>query len=204
MARTSDAKERLLASALTLVSERSYAGVGVQQLCEHAGIKKGSFYYFFKSKQDLMLAALAQQSQVIEQMIFTPALAADLSPLERIERLFHLTYEFQKPMTQETGRVLGCFFGNLALELSTQDEPIRHCIDRVFRAAVASIRNTVEEAIKAGEVPEVDAQATAEAILAYWEGVILLAKVRNEAELLKKLAGGVKEIAIAGKKKTNP
>lgn len=202
MARRSDAKDRLLSSALELVSERSYAGVGVQELCEHAGVKKGSFYYFFKSKQDLMLAALAHQSRVIDQMLFTPALASDLPPLERIEHLFHLTYEFQKPMMEKTGRIPGCFFGNLALELSTQDESIRHCLDRIFRTAVASIRNTVEEAIKVGDLPEVDAQSTAEAILAYWEGVILLAKVRNQPELLKKLAKGAKEIAIAGKPDT--
>jgi TetR/AcrR family transcriptional regulator, transcriptional repressor for nem operon len=199
MTRTSDAKERLLASALELVSERSYAGVGVQELCEHAGVKKGSFYYFFKSKQDLMLEALAHQSRILDEIVFTPALSSGLPPLERIECLFHRTYEFQKPMVEKTGRVRGCFFGNLALELSTQDEPIRHCLDRIFRTVVESIKNTVEEAVAAGDLPEVDAQATAEAILAYWEGVILLAKVRNEPELLKKLAKGAKEIAIAGK-----
>ena len=106
-------------------------------------------------------------------------------------------------MTEQTGRVRGCFFGNLALELSTQNEPIRHCLDRIFRTAVASIRKTVQEAISAGELPEVDAQSTAEAILAYWEGVILLAKVRNEPELLKKLAKGAKEIAITEEKDTS-
>jgi TetR/AcrR family transcriptional regulator, transcriptional repressor for nem operon len=48
MVRIRDAKERLLSSALKLFSERSYANVSVQELCEHAGVKKGSFYYFLQ------------------------------------------------------------------------------------------------------------------------------------------------------------
>jgi TetR/AcrR family transcriptional regulator, transcriptional repressor for nem operon len=202
MARTSDAKERLLASALELFSERSYANVGVQELCEHAGVKKGSFYYFFKSKQDLMLEALEHQSRAIGRMILTPAFCSNLPPLERIERLFHLTYEFQKAMKEKTGRVRGCFFGNLALELSTQDESIRHRLDRIFRTAITSIEKTVQDAVSAGDLADIDVAATAEAILAYWEGVIMLAKVRNDPGLLKDLAKGAKELAITETKDT--
>jgi len=196
MARISDSKERLLSSALELFSERSYANVGVQELCEHAGVKKGSFYYFFKSKQDLMLEALGHQSQAIDRMILTPALGSNLPPLERIEHLFHLTYEFQKSLKEKTGRVRGCFFGNLALELSTQDELIRHRLDRIFRMAITSIRKTVQDAVSVGDLPDIDVTSTAEAILAYWQGVIMLAKVRNDPGLLKELAKGAKEFAI--------
>ncbi|UCD12029.1 MAG: helix-turn-helix transcriptional regulator [Nitrospinaceae bacterium] len=43
----SDAKQRILDSARGLIYSRSYAGVGVQEICKHAGVKKGSFYHFF-------------------------------------------------------------------------------------------------------------------------------------------------------------
>lgn len=196
MPRTSDAKERLLASALELFSERSYADVGVQELCEHAGVKKGSFYHFFKSKQDLILEVLEHQSKVIERTIVAPALFSKLPPLERVERLFHLTYELQKSFKENTGRVRGCFFGNLALELSTQDEPIRLRLDRIFNTQIKAVKKCLEEAIAAGDLPKINIQSTAEAILAYWEGVIMLAKVRNEPGLLKVLAKGGQELII--------
>ena len=54
MGRTSDARERLIATAIELIRARSYESVGVDALCNHAQVKKGSFYHFFPSKQDLM------------------------------------------------------------------------------------------------------------------------------------------------------
>ena len=58
MGRKSNAKERLINSAIELIGTRSYNSVGVQEICEHAGVKKGSFYHFFPSKSDLTVAAL--------------------------------------------------------------------------------------------------------------------------------------------------
>ena len=196
MAKSSDAKERLISSALELVSERSYANVGVQELCEHSGAKKGSFYYFFKSKQDLMLDALDHQAQAVNSRILIPAFSSKLAPLERIERMFDLTYTYQKSLKERTGRVGGCFFGNLALELSTQDELIRHRLDTIFNRQIKLIKHCLEEAVKAGDLSEIDIPLTAEAILAYWQGAIMFAKVRNEPDVLKVLAKGVKELAI--------
>ena len=47
-----------------------------------------------------------------------------------------------------------------------------------------------------GQFPEIDIQLTAEAILAYWQGVIMCAKVCNEPEVLKSLSKGAQELAI--------
>ena len=58
MGRKSDAKERLLDAALDLIWERSYGVVTIDAICEKAGVKKGSFYYFFESKSALAVAAL--------------------------------------------------------------------------------------------------------------------------------------------------
>ena len=196
MARSSDAKERLINSVLELVSERSYANVGVQELCEHAGAKKGSFYYFFKSKQDLILEALENQAQAVDNIILIPAFSSELAPLERIEQMFELTYRYQKSLKEKTGRVGGCFFGNLALELSTQDEIIRHRLDKIFNRQIKLIKQCLEEAVTKGYLSEIDIQLRSEAIMAYWEGAILFAKVRNDPEVLKALAKGAKELAI--------
>lgn len=196
MARSSDAKERLIASVLELVSTRSYANVGVQELCEYAGAKKGSFYYFFKSKQELMLEALEHQAQAVNNIILIPALNSKLAPLERIEQIFELTYQYQTSLKEKTERVGGCFFGNLALELSTQDEIIRHRLDRIFSRQIKLIKQCLEETVTTGYLSEIDIQLTAEAILAYWQGAIMFAKVRNEPKVLKALAKGAKELAI--------
>lgn len=198
MPRISDAKERILDSALTLFYSRSYADVGVQELCEQAGVKKGSFYYFFKSKQELALAVLAHQLDKAKQSLWGPAFISELPPLDRIERLFHLTGTYQQSLKAQAGQTPGCLFGNLALEQGTLEEPIRKRIDQIFNGFIVSIEATLKEGVIRGDIPAIDTRATAEAILAYWEGALLLAKVRDQPELLPQLAQGARVLARAG------
>ena len=57
MTAVTDTKQRLLNTALKLVWEQSYGSVSVDQICEKADVRKGSFYHFFASKADLAIAA---------------------------------------------------------------------------------------------------------------------------------------------------
>src|ERR1051326_1563388 len=62
MGRVSDAKERLMDAVLELIWTGSYGSTTIDQICDKAGVKKGSFYYFFESKADLAVAALDESS----------------------------------------------------------------------------------------------------------------------------------------------
>jgi hypothetical protein len=55
--RVCDSKLRLLQTAHELIWRQSYGSVGVDQICEQSGVKKGSFYHFFRSKSELTVAA---------------------------------------------------------------------------------------------------------------------------------------------------
>ena len=66
MGRCSDARDRLLATAAQLVHERGYTAVSVSDICEAAGLKKGSFYHFFPSKHALVLATLERFAEYQE------------------------------------------------------------------------------------------------------------------------------------------
>ena len=199
MARISDAKERLLASALDLIYERSYAEVGVQALCDRAGVKKGNFYHFFQSKQDLLLQALERHAQDLGAVLAT-AFDQSVPPLQRIDRLFERIYLLQKSCYEQRGRVCGCFFGNVALELSTQDDLIRRRVDKIFQGLVCLVENSLREAIASGQLEAVDVAASAQAILAYLEGIVLFAKLRNDPTVMLTLAKDVKTLTIPSSK----
>ncbi|MEO5329399.1 MAG: TetR/AcrR family transcriptional regulator [Magnetococcus sp. THC-1_WYH] len=185
MAIENTSRERLLASAKILIHSRGYADVGVQELCSHAGIKKGSFYHFFPSKQALTLAALDAMMGEIKQRVFVPAFSKEVPPLERIRRFFRLSHVMQRDAKLEIGCVLGCPFGNLALELGTREEEIRTAIEGLFARVIATFRDTLEEAIAIGDLPpEIDTDATAQALLAFAEGILMLAKNRNDPDVL--------------------
>ena len=53
-----DTRQRIIAGARDLIYSRSYAAVGVAEICQQAAVNKGSFYYFFPSKQALSLAVI--------------------------------------------------------------------------------------------------------------------------------------------------
>lgn len=193
-----DTKQRLLDAAFALFYARSYADVGVQEICEKAGVKKGSFYHFFPSKRDLTLAVLNQSWTDVQDKVLGEAFAHDIPPLARIERLVDMIFHMQQQVKETTGQMMGCQFGNLASELSTQDEAIRLRVERIFQEIEAPIEAALIEAVEQGELPPIDTQATAEAMFAYIEGVVLLAKTRNDPELVKRLGKAVVQIAIPG------
>ena len=185
---TVDTQQRILDSARELIFSRSYADVGVAAICEHAGVKKGSFYHFYPSKQLLIIAVLDAQFFETQSNMISKAFAEDVPPLARLERFTDMAYRFQKQLNAHTGHVLGCPFGNLANELSTQDEPIRKKIQQTFAKLQKLFSGVLLAAQEAGDLPQdIDARATAQAMLAYFEGVMLLAKNQNEPKVIRQL-----------------
>ena len=181
-----DPRYRLMTSIAALVHARGYAAVGVDEVCRTARVKKGSFYYFFRSKQQLMVAALEQRWQQAEAKLLAAAFAADVPPLRRIDRLFELAANLEQDAKRRGGHVLGCPFGNLSAEISASDEPMRRKIAEVLARLADAFAATIREAVAAQELPaDVDARATGAALVAYFEGVRLLARTHNEPKLIR-------------------
>lgn len=195
MTTCTDTHDRILSTARQLIHARSYADVGVAAICSQAGVKKGSFYHFFPSKQALTLSILETYRQDMQAML-AQAFRPDLSPLARLQRFAQLAYEFQLHIKQSTGQVAGCPFGNLASELATQDETIRCKVVDIFDSLQHATQACLQEAVDSGELPALDVDATAQAMFAYMEGVMLLAKTHNDPEILRQLLPAMTQIRI--------
>src|SRR5438105_3269379 len=183
MGRTSDAKERLLQVAFDLIWQQSYGSVSVEDICDRAKVKKGSFYYFFSSKSELAVAAYEehwQQSRPRYDRTFSPL----VPPLERIENYCRAVYEGQKATHQKTGRVLGCPFASVGCELSTQDEKIRKKSQEMFDRGCKYLENALRDAHKEGLIEKSDFSAKSRAIFSFVMGMLLQAKLKNDSEIL--------------------
>jgi len=191
-----DTRQRLLDSAQALIYASSYREVGVQQICNHAGVKKGSFYHFFPSKRDLALAVLDQTHALMQDTLIDKAFARDLPPLARIDRFFVSLYDFHKQVKKNTGYVLGCPFGNIGCEMSTQDEVLRGKVDSILSAAERPFAAALKEAIARGDLPAMDTAAAASALFAYTEGIMLYAKTRNDPGLIRDLGKRALQLLI--------
>jgi len=116
--------------------------------------------------------------------------------LQRLDYLLDAAYFWQKSVKSVKGRMPGCLFGNLTLEVSTQDDILRAKLNAVFRQAKSRFQDTLDEAVELGDIPPLDAEKTAEAMLAYLEGMILLAKAKNDPEVIYELGPAIKTIRI--------
>src|SRR5262245_59355581 len=183
MGRTSDAKERLIQSGRQLMLERGYTAVGVAELCDKAGVNKGSFYHVFPSKQELALEVIdsfwADTAALLDDMV-----TGDGPPLDRLRHFFEAAHARQRKMRKESGHVAGCALGSLAQEMSSQDPVLRKRLGEVFDRHVARFERVIAEAVGRGDVPRLDSRRAARSLTALFQGSVLLAKTWNDPETL--------------------
>lgn len=192
----SDTRTRILATAREMFHGRSYADVGIQEICEGAKVQKGSFYHFFSSKQELAMAVIDDMAEDWAHGFVAEAFDQNLPPAERLDYMVDAAYYWQKAAKDIEGRMPGCLFGNLALEMSTRDDVMRAKLNAVFDKAKDKFRTTLEEGVATGAFAPMNTECTANAMLAYLEGIILLAKARNEPEVILRLGPAIKTLRI--------
>lgn len=200
MSAVKDTRERIIEVAKSRFHNRSYADVGIKEICDMAAIQKGSFYHFFPSKRDLVLAVIDEFAIDWANGFVAEAFDPSLPPMERIDYVIDAAYFWQKSNKDLNGHIPGCLFGNLALEISTQDDVLRSKLNAVFTTAKDRFKDTLDEAAEQGIIPPLNSDVTAEAMLAYLEGMILLAKAENDPEVIYRLGPVLKTIRI----ETNP
>ncbi len=197
MGRVSDAKEKLLAVAFDLIHESSYGTVSVDTICKRAQVNKGSFYYFFKSKADLVVAAYEENWRLKEsnyERIFS-----NLNPpLKRLELWCEYIRETQKQREKKYGHVCGCPYASVGGELATQDKKVRASAQNLVTRHVKYLVGTIGDAMLGGDAAAGDAQVKAELVHAFVIGLLLRAKIYNDLKILRHLDEGV--FALVGAK----
>ena len=184
MPRVSDMKERLMEAAMDLMWLNGYGAASVDAICEQAGAKKGSFYYFFKSKSDLAAAALdADWNKKRSQMdsIFSPT----VPPLERLDRYFDFVHGRLAELHKKCGSILGCPYVSVGSEVSTQDPIVRETIDRIMDRKMKYFISAVRDAAAQGLIDAPNPEAKARALFACYQGTVAQARIQNDIELLR-------------------
>ncbi|HEY5792583.1 MAG TPA: TetR/AcrR family transcriptional regulator [Chthoniobacterales bacterium] len=186
----SETKLKLLRTAIELIAESSYGSVSVDDICQRAGVKKGSFYHFFPSKSDLTVAAMEadwQAGQIRLDRIFS----SQTPPLERLEAYFESSREIQALKQAQCGKICGCPMITLGAELSTQDEKIRLKTVEIVNRYLKYFESAVRDAAEEGTIETGNARLLAEELFAYFQGSMLQAKIHNDLKPLLALKKGL-------------
>ena len=174
-------------SAGELLHEKGFNAVGISEICDRAGVNKGSFYYFFPSKRKLALDVVDSlwhdSREFLEQ-----ALLGEGPPLDRLRRYFDRLLEYHIASCSEHGRQIGCPLGNMALEVSTQDTLLRDRLMQAFEGHIGYLERLLREAHSRGDLPETsDPRRLAESLVALIQGKIMLSKMRDDTAPLEDL-----------------
>jgi TetR/AcrR family transcriptional regulator, transcriptional repressor for nem operon len=172
-----ETRERLVETARRLFHEQGYSATGIAEILDAANARSGSLYYFFPTKEDLLLAVLELYKDLLWPVVVDPVFARVSDPIERIfgvldgyrQQLLATKYQF------------GCPIGNLALELTNSHPSARQLIAENFSGWRKAIEQCLTDA--AGRLPRsLDREQLALFVLTTMEGAVMLARAYHNIE----------------------
>nr|WP_324258128.1 TetR/AcrR family transcriptional regulator [Cellvibrio fontiphilus] len=183
-------KDHLLDAGLKVMATRGYNGTSIQDIVNAADVPKGSFYTYFKSKEDFAIEALEKVTE--ERMIHNRHLLNDrnLSPQERITRFF-----IDNIGGCDENINGGCFIGNMCQEMSESSEAIRLKVRQMLRNNTQAIEDVLEEArLHEGLETQLPSAIIAEFLFNAWEGTVMRMKASKCREPLNAFLAVLPEI----------
>jgi TetR/AcrR family transcriptional repressor of nem operon len=178
-----DTKRRLLDGAEQLMLAKGFAATTVDEICQAAGVTKGSFFHYFKSKDDLAKAVLERFCEVRARLMQESPLRKKKDPLERVYGSIDTFIEVSRsPLAKN-----GCLLGNFAQELSDSHPRMRSLCAKRFAEWAAVLKQELDEA-KAQYLPKsrLDTDSLAEHFIAIVEGALILSKAKQDMGVMEK------------------
>ena len=164
-------RERLVEAARTLFWKHGYASTGIAQILKEADAGSGSLYYFFPTKEDLLLAVLEWYRENLWLVVIQPVFDRVSDPIERI---FGILDGYRRGLLM-TNYQHGCPIGNLSLELADSHPAARQLLAVNFTGWRKFIEQCLAEAPH--QLPEsLDREQLALFVLTTMEGAVMLAR----------------------------
>lgn len=172
-------------AGLEVLTEKGFSATGIDGILRQAGVPKGSFYHYFKSKEAFGLALIDQYSRYFVHKLDQHLLNTSLTPLERVRAFVDdaangmARFEFRR----------GCLIGNLGQEMGALPESFRSKLKETFEDWQQRFARCLMEARQQGELaPGADTEKLASFFWIGWEGAVLRAKLEKNADPLEVFA----------------
>jgi TetR/AcrR family transcriptional repressor of nem operon len=175
-----ESKTKLLEAALKVIRAKGYTATRVEDVCEAAGLTKGSFFHHFESKEALALAA---SDYWIEGTGALFAAAPYHQPADPVERL--LAYvDFRKALLMGELPEFTCLSGTMVQEVYDTHPALREACNRSISGHAATLVPDIEEAMR---LRGIKVDWTAESLALYTQatvqGAFVLAKAQHGAAI---------------------
>lgn len=161
--------DRILAAALDLFVSRGYKNTTVEQIAGETGLTKGAVYFYFKSKQAIMLRLLSQaETIVVDRMLSDSAAAGDTAR----DKLVEFVHGQARLALQHPLHILLLIL--MSLEFVGLGGEIEQRIRRIYRRMYDEAEAIVELGQRSGEIrADFGARELASMLMASHDGVFL-------------------------------
>ena len=172
----------LIQTGTEIIAQQGFSATGIEAVLKTARVPKGSFYHYFKSKEEFGLAVIDAFAERLEQRLQTFLDDPEVGPLDRIRNFL----ENALARLQQTQCTKGCLIGNLGQELADVNERFRSRLEEVFVLWKERFADCLKEAQAKGQLAaDADPEQVAGFILASWEGAILRSKVMKSTQPMR-------------------
>jgi TetR/AcrR family transcriptional repressor of nem operon len=169
-------KEELLRSGVAALTEKGFASVGLDEILRKVGVPKGSFYYYFDSKNDFVTRVLQRYDER-----FLKGLDFYLNDKKLSARDGLIAFmENAKRNVIKHDYKRGCLVGNLSEELNTLPEDLSKKVAEVLLGWQQKLQCCLEKAQASGDISkDADCKLLASAFWSGWEGGVLRARLER-------------------------
>jgi AcrR family transcriptional regulator len=168
-------RQKLVESALYLFWLKGYEATSVAEILEQTGVNSGSFYHFFKRKEDLLLAVLQLYFDSLDSVIVQPVRERFDDPIERIFGIL----AFYRRNLVATGCTYGCPIGRLALEIPAEQTDVHLRLAANFDGWTGAVGKFLEEAHDRF-LPGTDLGTLSNFVLTVMEGGVMQARTHRD------------------------
>lgn len=141
-------QEDIINTGMELFRKNGYHNVGINEILIASGIPKGSFYNFFKSKEDFAVKGLVSYGE--GSLIYIRSFLSDekFTPLQRLKNFYKDMIDSNEP----DGMNAGCLVNIMSMEVGAQNAEIGQAADNSFTSWLVEIAACVKQGQDAGEI----------------------------------------------------
>jgi len=175
-------KNKILETGAEIIHLKGFNHTGIQEILSAAGVPKGSFYHYFKNKEDFGLQVIDYFNQYFSLSCTDILEDAARSPLQKIRLILQRFIEF----FGSKDCAYGCPIGNLSQEMGDLSPPFQAKLKEAMDAMVDMYAGIIQEGQNSGEIsPRLDSKNAAEFLVSSWEGALLRMKIEKSLEPLE-------------------
>ncbi len=164
-------REELVETALELFQREGFHATGIDRILAAASVAKRTLYHHFRSKDELILAALRLRDERFRNDFMKRLGERARAPAEALLVIFDVLAELQQKK-----EFRGCAFINACAEYGDRDSPIHSLAAEHKRLILAYVRKLAE---RAGAC---DPEGLARQLCILMDGVIVTAQVSGDME----------------------